>query len=278
MGIALQGINGAFTGKVGTVVGYVLRGQNVMRALPRQRTSKASDAELGNRDKMTLLSKFSKPLKSFLYMTLTPATRGTTLNWYNLYISHNNPNAVKGEYPALEMDYSNVVLSRGDLKKPLNIVLERVAKDVKISWDVPDEDKNNNDQTMIVVYFPKIDDAKCILGGNKRKEGFEVIELNDKLTTEEMEIYISFVSNDRQSFSDSLHAGRFEGEKVAKKKAVAKVVVPAAVVSEEITEVEAPDAAHEKTLAIAKNLKTMGMSAIAISSATGLTLDVVVGL
>ncbi|MCD0489263.1 DUF6266 family protein [Pedobacter sp. MC2016-14] len=278
MGIALQGINGAFSGKVGTVVGYVLKGQNVMRSLPKKRTGKVSKAELGNRDKMKLLSELSKPLKPFLNMTLTPGARGTTYNWYNLYIAYNNPNAVKGEYPKLEIDYQNVVLSRGDLKQPVNVALERVVNDIKISWEVLDEDKNNNDQTMIAVYFPRIGAAKTILGGNKRKEGFELVELNDKLAKEEMEIYISFVSNDRQKFSDSLYAGRFEGKKTAKKKVVAKVNVPAGEATDEVPAADLREATQIKALEIAKNLKTMGMSPIAISTATGLTIDVVVGL
>lgn len=268
MGKVIQGINGAWSGKVGDVIGYVLNGQSIMRGKARKSSKKITDLTINNRGKMKLLSKFFEKMKEVLKMSFTPESRGTVHNWYNLAVSYNNPSAIKGKFPDLEIDYPNVVLSRGDLKQPVNVTLERTDKGVRFAWDLTDKDKVNHDQTMLVAYFPKINDVKYLIGGKKRRDGSDTLEISENLINLEMILYISFVTNNRQEFSNSLYAGKLEKIGAKKEKVVAKVQVETPVI--ELVTVEGPD---QKILDIARNFKAMGIPILNIAVGTGLTVE-----
>ncbi|MCD0490523.1 DUF6266 family protein [Pedobacter sp. MC2016-14] len=265
MGKVIQGINGAFSGKVGDVIGYVLNGQSVMRGKARKSSKKITALTINNRGKMKLLSKFFEKMKEVLKMSFTPESRGTVNNWYNLAVSYNNPSAIKGKFPELEIDYPNVVLSRGKLKQPVNVTLERTDKGVKFAWDLTDKDKVNHDHTVLVAYFPKINDVKYLIGGKKRRDGSDTLEISENLRGLEMILYIAFVSNDRQEFSNSLYAGKLEKIGTEKKVTARKVVAPVA----QVEKVESPD---QKILDIARNFKAMGIPLMNIAVGTGLTV------
>lgn len=67
MGRYKDGINGAFKGKVGSVVGCSWKGINYMRSLPKTRTSTVlSEAEQANRQKFTIAHAWLKPLKDVI--------------------------------------------------------------------------------------------------------------------------------------------------------------------------------------------------------------------
>lgn len=61
-----QGILGGVTGKVGTVIGYTYRDKNIIRSLPSKSTKPASEAQLLQRSKLTIVVKFLKDIKHFI--------------------------------------------------------------------------------------------------------------------------------------------------------------------------------------------------------------------
>ena len=65
MAIIKDGIHGAFSGKVGKVIGYVRRGQAIMRT-QGERTSPPTAKELLNREKFAASQKWLSPLTDFL--------------------------------------------------------------------------------------------------------------------------------------------------------------------------------------------------------------------
>lgn len=66
MAIYNQGILGAFTGTVGTVVGANWRGKNVMRSRPRSTKRTPTLAQQQHRDKFAKMAKFLNPLRNIL--------------------------------------------------------------------------------------------------------------------------------------------------------------------------------------------------------------------
>src|SRR4051812_43357022 len=102
MGIFKNGILSAFSGKMGTVVGYELNGQAIGRSLPRPRTKKASPKELANRKKFGDVQLWLKPLTVFLrigFKNYDPKFQG-----FVAAKSYNSKNAVTGEYPDFVID------------------------------------------------------------------------------------------------------------------------------------------------------------------------------
>jgi len=268
---------GGFSGKAGTVVGYNLNGQDLMRALPRPSTKKPTDKTINNRGKIKLLTSFLSNMHDFLMMTFRPEARGTVNNWYNLAIKYNNPQAIKGTFPNLEIDYGKVVLSKGTLEQPVNPKAERTADGVKFSWDVSKLDQNSKDQVMLMIYFPHNHYSLSETGGARRSEGSDTVEVHQEILNNKMELYISFVSNDREEFSNSLYIGSIEAlpeEATPEKKIVEKAIEKADKKGLSKTQLSPETIAHRKALDIAKNFKALGtLSDIDIANATGLTVE-----
>ncbi|EHO07883.1 hypothetical protein MODO_3293 [Myroides odoratimimus] len=61
-----EGILGAVVGKVGTVVGVLWRGRNILRAKPLKSSKKATEAQLKQWNKMSLVSTFASKFKDFV--------------------------------------------------------------------------------------------------------------------------------------------------------------------------------------------------------------------
>ena len=274
-----EGILGAFTGKAGNVVGYILNGQAIIRSLPKRKKKKRKPTPLesNNRGKMKLLSLFFSRMRGFLELTFTPESRGTVYNWYNLAVKYNNPTAIKGTFPGLEIDYPNVVLSRGDLRQPVNPKVERTTEGVKFSWDVTNLDSGSHDQAMLLICFPDDHSASSSGGNVRRGIGMEIIPMDAKSLKMRMETYICFVSNDRQRFSNSLYLGALEAipeEETTTKKTVKKVVKTVAKVVSAPAELSPEKITDHKILAVARNLKALGtLSDRDIANATGLTME-----
>lgn len=67
MGTYNKGILGPFRGKVGSVIGYSWRGKDLMRGLPKESTSEATDAQLEQRAKFRTVIKFLTPAPARLH-------------------------------------------------------------------------------------------------------------------------------------------------------------------------------------------------------------------
>ncbi len=275
MAKAPQGIMGPFSGKAGTVIGYTLNGQHLIRSLPHVSTKKPTTEVKNNRGKLKVLSAFIRHMDEYLIMAFTPEARGTVKNWHNLAIQYNNPTAIKGYYPDLEIDYPNVVLSRGNLKQPVNTRVERTEGGLKFSWDVNEEDKWSKDQVMIMAYFPGDHSTEYETGGAKRSDGEDTLVIPKCMMKLAMEIFISFVSNDRQEFSNSLYVGRIEAIEADPKslKAEPAKAIKAKPSKKQTIEYEGKNEARQQLMEVARNLKTIGVSVADIAQATKLSVE-----
>jgi hypothetical protein len=61
MAKVINGINGAFTGKVGTVTGYNRNGGNFMRSRHRNKDTVKSKPRLAQQQKIKVCNEFTKP-------------------------------------------------------------------------------------------------------------------------------------------------------------------------------------------------------------------------
>ncbi len=260
MAKAPYGPNGPYIGKFGASIGYLLNGQPIIRAFPHKSNKPLTLPRKNSCGKITLISNFLGNMTGFLKITFGAEARGTVKNWYNLAMQYNNPNAVKGYFPNLEMDYSKVILSRGSLRQPVNVQVERVENQVRFSWDVTDGDKWNSEQVMMMVYFPEDGATKFVTSGAKRIKGEDFVPVDQNQTDSPMETFITFVSDDRQDFSDSLYTGNLNAVATVYSEQQSKVMV---------TE---KDEQH-KILDMVRNFKNMGIAVADIVKATGLTIE-----
>src|SRR5690606_22476388 len=98
------------------VVGCTWKGIPYMRALPKKRTSKLSEAEIANRKRFGDAQIWLKPLLSFVrigFKGFSPTVEG-----YVAAKSYLLRNAMEGEYPDFTINPAKMKLSYGNLPLP----------------------------------------------------------------------------------------------------------------------------------------------------------------
>ncbi|WP_432710001.1 DUF6266 family protein [Pedobacter sp.] len=209
MGLLPTGILGEINGSVGPVVTYLLNGQNVIRAKGKGSTKPPSLAQLANRQQMKVLTVFFKKATKFLKRGFGHLALGTKHNYHNLAVSANKSTAVLGEYPEQYIDYGKLTLSKGELAEAVHPAVERMENGLKFTWDCPPslEFKFHTDQVMMLAYSPLLNRSVCIDSGAKRRAEQDVLPVSSDLLKEQLEVYISFVSDDRLQAADSIYLG-----------------------------------------------------------------------
>ncbi len=69
MAIFSKGILGGFSGKVGNVVGSTWRGKDVLRSLPTKRNRVATQSQLDQQEKFSMVMKFMTSMTALLNTT-----------------------------------------------------------------------------------------------------------------------------------------------------------------------------------------------------------------
>ena len=146
---------GPFTGKLGPLNGYVLRGKGVLRLNPHI-VKPRSINQLAVQQKMQVLSPFINLIKIYLRVGFELVAIKNGNSAYNSAMSYNLTNAITGTYPLQEVNYPAVRLSQGSLALPLNPTTSAVPGGIRFSWDFDQYDSSGDgyDRTMLMVYFP----------------------------------------------------------------------------------------------------------------------------
>jgi len=107
-----NGILGSFSGTIGSVVGSSWRGIPVIRSKPTRKKTGVTDLQEQQRARFLLMTGFLRPLIDLLNQTYQKSAVGMTC--FNKAFSENKA-AITGDYPAIKIDYSKIVLSKGRL-------------------------------------------------------------------------------------------------------------------------------------------------------------------
>lgn len=194
-------------GKVGDVVSYPLFDQMVHRVVG-ERKSKFSENELAHHDAMKPLNYFLATIISFCRAGFELEAKGTRCNAYNMVVKANF-HTVKGKYKDQYIEYSEVLVSKGKMPVVKEASVKTTEEGLDFSWSSEFNRVNRfaNDQTMLLVYFPEKGYYIYELAGEKRLKGAESLLVPESLRKMQAHVYISFISSDRKSISDSLYLG-----------------------------------------------------------------------
>lgn len=214
-----SGPTGPFIGKMGGLVGYLHRGQQVTRALPHPTQAPPSLKQLIPRKQFSMAMKFVSPIKDFVSYSFHPETKGTPKIPQNAATSYFRSLGIQGEYPDYWIDFSKVVVSKGDLPVPVNASVTLSGNELTFKWELSPQigSTRNEDQVMLLAYLPDTKNAAFIVGGPGRSVGEAVLKIfpqtgNTKANGKDIavETYIAFISNDREQVSDSIYLGNIE--------------------------------------------------------------------
>lgn len=204
MGKIKEGITGPFSGKVGPVVGATWRGVPVMRGLPKKRTKPYTPKELQQQAKFALMNSFLGPVIPLVHQTFIPATRKQT--GYNLAFSYNVKNAITGVHPDLKIDFSMVLLGRGDLPNA-NSPTVSSSSPGKLDFSWTDNSGKGialpTDKAYVAVYHEELNQWIHALDLAPRSAGACTIDVSIFIG-KPLQTWIGFISSDKKNVSDTV--------------------------------------------------------------------------
>lgn len=203
-----NGPTGTANGKISNMVFYQLNGQEVVRGLGVKKKFKSSKV-LAQNNSLKILMQFFNKMKPFLKAGFKNEAAGSIHNYHNLATAYNKTHAMDfvDELPVIR--YDKVLLSRGFARMPKNPQVSLEATGLRFNWD-PEPDLPwlvNQDQVMMLAWFPEIHECLFSTAGALRRTGTDHLHLPASFRMLQMELYIAFVSEDRESVSDSIYLG-----------------------------------------------------------------------
>jgi len=156
MATFLKGIHGAYSGKVGNIVGSNWRSVDYVRSVARPTNKPASIKQLAQREKFALSTAFLGPLKELLNLGYSDVQQGKSTG-YNQALRDVLKFAISGMYPDFEIDYSKVRISRGALA---NLFVpqwtESAPQEITLTWMKSTSDlMGYNDDSVILLIYNK---------------------------------------------------------------------------------------------------------------------------
>ncbi len=114
---------------------------------------------------------------------------------YNVALSYTMKNALTGDYPDINVDFSKALVSMGTLPgAEQTTVSSPEPGKIKIEWDPQsnDADAHSHDQGIAVIYNPSIPEVFYTMDAGKRHNGFAIIDLPDNYQSQELHCYLVF--------------------------------------------------------------------------------------
>ncbi|TCC89180.1 hypothetical protein EZ428_15880 [Pedobacter frigiditerrae] len=203
-----NGINGGFTGKVGSVVGYPLNGQWVMRGLPKKsvKNKKGTADQKACRSGFNKMQDFLRPLIPFVRVGYNLESKLRMMTAHNAAKSYNMLYAQEANG---DIDCSKVCLTYGSLIGVENPTVLTDDVGFHFSWtnNAGNVWPRATDQVMVMAYNVKDQRIYGKLSGARRRDCMETIEIDSSEKGNEFHIWISFISDDRQKIAMSSYVG-----------------------------------------------------------------------
>lgn len=201
----INGINGAFVGKAGSVIGYTVNGVGYIKGLYKKRTKKPKEGEVLNRKKFAAAQAWLKPAADFVrvgFKGYHERFQGFTAA--KSWLMKNCIQVIDGE---IRIDPALVKISSGDLPLPENIQCSlQEPNTFRISWTPVRERGFLHDQAMVMVYDQKYSPFGDIYG-NDRTVGEVLVPVDP--SSRPYHVYLAFIAADRSRQSDSVYLGEY---------------------------------------------------------------------
>ncbi|RQP15263.1 MAG: hypothetical protein EAS52_15690 [Parapedobacter sp.] len=205
-----QGANGAFSGKAGSVVGSNWRSIGYLRGLARFKSKSNSPKQAAQRMRFGMGVSFLQPMKSLLRIGFNDRVRGRNTG-FNQGLRHFVSNAVAGEYPDLEIDYSQVALSKGAQEKLIGLTLASDAPNtLTLAWanlHDPNSETSFPDDVVTVLLYNKTEDLFTTnRSASRQSEGLQ-LELPPAFSGHEFHVWVFTQHREGFEVSTSQYAG-----------------------------------------------------------------------
>ena len=205
-----HGILGPLTGSIGPVTGYMRNGKNVLRSSTSVVKDKLTPARAAQREKMRVCNRFAKAFARTGFFTKTFPAYGQAGTGYNRATGALMSLAVSGVYPDMQLNYRQVLISKGRLPGAQSARALMKANGI-LQFSFADNSADGIaspvDTAILVAYAPDLKQAIFTLNGGFRKDKKAILNVA-ALKGHTIETWIGFLSEDEQDVSDSVYTGK----------------------------------------------------------------------
>lgn len=200
--------NNGFSGVVGPVVGYSWRGKPCVRSKSQKSKNKVSPKQLVHQAKFGMVSKVlysMRPLLDKTFKNFAIHKTGT-----NAAMSYNFKNCVSGVYPAFFIDYSLVLVSRGDLPNVADPVAAPAGSEkLVLTWidNSGTGQAKPTDKCIAVAYCPELNCSLYSDGDTTRKNGNLTLDA-PQLAGKTVETWLVIISANEAEVANSIYTGQ----------------------------------------------------------------------
>jgi hypothetical protein len=204
MGIYIKGAFGAFSGKVGNLVGSNWRSITYMRSLPKRSSKPATEKQKAQREKFALAVSFLSPLRDLINVGYSDKSR-TTMTAFNKAMDDLLAN-IEGVYPDYSIPYDKVQFSKGRVAT-VQMTQDVSAGTINLQWkNRSSVSAKADDQVILVFYNEGLDDFFVIQEATRSEENYQLQP--GELPDGDYQFW-SLVSNDKGQCSKTLYQGSF---------------------------------------------------------------------
>lgn len=205
MGRYSIGVNGAFSGKIGSAIGSNWRNVDYMRGLAKRRKKGSSELQLAQQMRFALCANQLRVIKDLLNLGFSDK-KLNKITGYNAAVRLFLNEAITGEYPTYAVDYSKMTISKGSLL-PLTRVRIVIGTEISLHW-TPEFNKMNSHQDDHLFFLLYNQDTKSyrLFDQAVREDGTISIPFGGE-PDDVQHIWVFCVKRDSSAVSDSLYIG-----------------------------------------------------------------------
>ncbi len=208
MATIINGLMGGISGRIGNVVGVARNGSFYLRSRPARVKNPRTKEQTAQRSRFSVTMAFLKTCAPLLRVGFRSEALGMK-SAFNAAMSYNMQHAVEDGQWGLEIDFPNVLVSKGTLPTSPMVYAAIVNGELCVRWDdSPEKKAGSNDEVVMLAYNPARQRAIYDLHAGKRKHNESSLLLPSQWQDDAVETYISFMSADASRVSDSLYVGR----------------------------------------------------------------------
>ena len=201
-------VNGITLGNVGNLNYYTRNGKIFVRKRRGKNKHGARGKQAEGCTRLKIVTEFVGLLNDFVKASFASEGKSKGITAYNAAMSELINNAIVGESPYQELDFSKALISKGKLVPPVNPVSKYFDNRILFTWDVLDFSwPAANERTMLLAYAPELGEVIYDVAGAKRSTGTDFLEANLSWRNQKIETYIAFRSDTGDMVSNSVYTG-----------------------------------------------------------------------
>lgn len=212
MGTIINGANGGFSGKAGSVIGSSWKSINYIKGLYKKRSKPATQAQREQQEKFKQVMRFLLPINVFIAIGYGRKRMGTATP-LNVAFADNLEVALTGVYPDYVLDYSKVRISDGSLNGGGTVALTYSDGEISLTWDTTTSVQlgtSADDSLYVVAYHPEQDEFLTAATPPVRGDGTLTFGVPAHLQQGQLHVWYFMANRKQTRVSRSSYLGVFE--------------------------------------------------------------------